>query len=260
VLALYRNPNLNNLHLAAQTSGRTPFVEDLTTGSLNFLTLLVVVVVVVSVAMMGRLAWDRWRKQLPHNVFSFWLFLIGFAFAGLVQYTPVPDSRHIWWGVPLGILVVFGALGRKGLWSPLKNPLSLVIATAAVAAAIAGSAYLGVQRVKSPDWLVTKGMSLGAADMTDLDAAAQLLSRCVGDRSAVFLVANGVWSVFDSKYHSVDAQFVDWGGPLGLEARLKSVDIVVTDNLKDQDFHTVLYDFGFHEFGRGPILTCYRKN
>lgn len=230
LLALFRNPDLPRLYLADQVAGRTSFVDSLTRGSLTLLTLLVAVALLVSMIISIRSIGDLTHRDADRLEALGWLLLVGFGLAGLSQYAPVPDSRHIWWGLPVALLLVTASFGRRRLWTPMRNPLVLVFLAAAVAAPLAAIEYLAVPRVSAPEGTVAAGMLLRPGDSERLIDAFALLERTVGRNSAVFLVADGTWSVFDGQFHADDARFVDWGAPLDLPERLAEANLAVVDS------------------------------
>ena len=259
VLALYRNPGLTSLYLADQVAGRSAFVDSLTRGSLSLLTLLVVVVVVAVLALLVRLTVQRRRNEVASQQLAFWCLLMGFALAGLVQYAPVPDSRHIWWGLPVGLLFLFACWGRRGTWSPLRNPMALVIAGAALAAFFSGRAYLQLERSPSPQDVVTSGMHIVDDELQLLTSTSDFLSLCVADEKALFLVKNGAWSVYDGDYHSIDSHFVKWGDPDPLGLRLTYARTVVIDVTDDDNYADQLQARGFSQTASSTHLSCFKR-
>ena len=257
VLALYRNPSLNRIFLADQRGIRESFVDGLTRGSLVFLTFLCAVVIVVAVIRGVQMATSLTKAGTYRPEPLAWLVVIGFALGGLVQYAPVPDSRHIWWGLPIGMSLVFASLGRSRLWSPTHNPLVLALAAAAVAALISGRAYVVYERVPGPAGSVAAGM-LSQTDVAErIEASVEVLRANVGESEAVFLVAEGAWSVFDSNYHSPDRHFVDWGASFDLEQRLSQVQWAVTDSLSADRFGETLEGTGFRVVDEGGGLQVW---
>ncbi|MDA9863355.1 hypothetical protein N9C58_00105 [bacterium] len=260
LLGLYRNPGLPRLFLADQRGVRDSLTDGLTRSGLVLLTLMVVVVVLVAVFRGVQITYALLqRRSSPEESLS-WLALIGFALASLVQYAPVPDSRHIWWGLPLGMAFVFASLGRSRLWSPTRNPLALPLAAAAVAALFSGKAYLDIDRIPGPAGSVAAGILSQDETAVRADAAFNLLSESIGSSSAIFLVAEGAWSVFDGRYHSTDAYFVDWSALYDLTDRLSAADYVVTDELALERDGPILQELGFRQSSVDGALQVWTRS
>lgn len=259
LFALYRNPGLERSYLADQTGVRESLIDGLTRSGLVLLTLMVAIVLLIATIRACKVAYSLVKEPEQANQALAWLALIGFSMAGLVQYAPVPDSRHIWWGLPLGLLLVFASLGRSQLWSPTRNPLALPLAAAAIAALLSGSSYLEYERVPAPGNSVAAGM-LSEREVSDRTREAfELLEENLGTETAVFLVAEGAWSVFDQSYHSPDAHFVDWGAPVDLMPRLARTRLAVTDDLALASSSVTLEALGFKQVDEGGGLQIWAR-
>lgn len=257
LLGLYRNPGLERIFLADQRGVRESFIDGLTRSSLVLLTLFVAVVLLVATirAIQASLSLIR-RIDSPANAFA-WLTVIAFALGGIVQYAPVPDSRHIWWGLPLGLALIFASFGRSRLWLPTRNPLVLALTAAAVAALLSGRAYLSYERAPGPAGSVAEGILSQAEMASRVKGAIDVLQTNVGSAKAVFLVAEGAWSVFDGSYHSPDAYFVDWGAPFDVTERLSTVEWAVTDDLARDRNSEALHGLGFRQVAEGGGLQVW---
>jgi hypothetical protein len=245
LLVFYRNAALPRIFLAAQRDGRSSFIDGLTRGTLTLLTFLVVVILVIAVVGTIRAVPGFVRGGQTRAWALAWLLMVGFALAGLLQFAPVPDSRHIWWGLPVGLVVLMAAFGRRRTWSPLRNPLSLVLMAAGVAAMLSGPAYLSIPRVPELPGGVASGM-LGPRDEVERTTdIVQMLFSTVGQDHALFLVAQGAWSVFDGSYHSPDEAFVNWGTKVDLAQRISRQTLLVTDMPPQPGVRDALIAMGF---------------
>jgi hypothetical protein len=181
-----------------------------------------------------------------------WVILGGFSVAGLVQIWPVNDTRHYWWGLPIGLIFLvsiptsFSMSG--GLASRTPNPYLFATIASLVIAACTGSGYLAISRQPAPADSPASGMLMGADPSgnqtaqplaADFDALRLSLPT---NRAALFFVDDGVLSVFDGRYRSTDEYFVFWGGPPSLAERLVKLPYLVVDNAQLGQLQTIIMD------------------
>jgi hypothetical protein len=197
-----------------------------------------------------------------------WIMLGGFGVAGLVQVWPVSDSRHYWWGLPLGLLFLFSipdeGVGEHAAALHRFNPYVLGLLPSLLIAGGAGTAYLAVPRQAAPDDSATSGM-LMSADPTNLAMAAEPLDgdfeamhRSVPDgRSTLFYVNDGIFSSFDGHYHSIDPYFVYWGLVPPVRERLADRPFIVVDNEHILGIQAELNDFGYTLVERATTISIF---
>ena len=178
--------------------------------------------------------------RLDRRTATAWLLLAGFALAGLVQIWPVSDTRHYWWGLPIGLLLLFSipsnhSSGERLLFR-IQNPYLLTTIATLVIAAFTGYSYLGVSRQPAPAGSPVSGMLMGvnqAGDQTahplDEDFKTLRLAH-IPYRATLFWVNDGVLSVFDDRYNNSDEYFLYFGGARSLDQRLAKLPYVVVDN------------------------------
>ena len=88
----------------------------------------------------------------------------------------------------------------------------------------------------------------------------QALSRWIGsDVSTIFLVRDGDLSVFDGKFHSLDASFVIWGPVKRFGARVANATGVVLDVDYVSAFQPELLELGFSQVAKTDTISIWRR-
>jgi hypothetical protein len=203
----------------------------------EFLAFFMVVAVVSSLAVcIVGVIWLCRARLSPE--FGGWLLMAGLGLALLTQMVPTWDSRHLWWGLPIGLLVAFSVTDTlTGARTTLGLPLAVPVTVVAVAAVVTAVAYLTFPRVDAPPESIARGMRMTSAESQILaDDQAFLLEQLGLDGTAVFLVDQGHFSVIGGRFASQDRFFVAWGGPPPLPTRLaEGVPVVVEKGLATRD-------------------------
>lgn len=158
-----------------------------------------------------------------------WLFplvLSVFVLAMFTQLVPTWDSRHIWWGLPLGLLLVYCVIDVvQSSQAKTSTPLIAllpIVGFVAVLALIAAPVHLAAPRTQAPADSVAQGMRLGVAEARLLQNEQDFLRKhlTVGQR-AIFITAYGHFSVLGNEFSSADPYFVAWGPVPELATRLR---------------------------------------
>ncbi|MBI5087378.1 MAG: hypothetical protein HZB15_00485, partial [Actinobacteria bacterium] len=204
----------------------------------NYLTLVswsvIVVAPLFAVTCLALMA----ARRLDRRAALSWIVLGGFSVAGLVQIWPVSDTRHYWWGLPIGLMFLFAIpsiAGRDASLAHQPNPYLLVTLMSVVISALTGQGYLAATRQAAPTGSPAEGMLMGpnimgTATARPLALDFELLRATLPPgRRTIFYVNDGIYSVFDGHYHSADAYFVHWGGAPEFEGRLDDLPYVVVD-------------------------------
>lgn len=158
-----------------------------------------------------------------------WLALAGLTVAGLAQVVPTWDVRHVWWGLPLGLLLTFALLQRAQALMPVaRNPLLLPLVVVALIVTPMVVRNLAAPRVAGPPGTIIEGMLVSEASARAIAEDSRLLSEVLtkNDR-AVFLVPDGDSAVLAGEFQSVDPFFVDWGPVPRLSSRLGTLPFIV---------------------------------
>lgn len=189
-----------------------------------FMALVVASVGVLAVRYGG--AWflgNQSRAALP------WALLVALAAAGLTQTAPMWDPRHIWWGLPPGLLLLYALFARvtKRLawWS---HPLLVPLLAASVMSLFSGWNFSRMDRVEGLDGTLTQNMYLKSDMLTTLKDQTRFLGREIPqEANVIFITPDGYLSVIDGTWRSHDAYFVSWGDPPSLPERTENVDFLV---------------------------------
>jgi hypothetical protein len=118
--------------------------------------------------------------------------------SGLTQIYPGHDSRHIWWGLPLGLLLVAWGLRTTARPAATYGPLVIIIALLGVTAVSGYVTSLKAERFSHPSTISSAGfkssIDIAGAQIEDV----KLLERTIGHTiSAIFYVYdNDLTSLF----------------------------------------------------------------
>lgn len=158
-----------------------------------------------------------------------WLALAGLTVATLSQVVPTWDVRHVWWGLPLGLLLTFALLDKaRALIPVVRNPLLIPLVAVALIVTPLVARNLAAPRVPGPPGTIIEGMLVGDARARAMAEDSRLLSEVLpSSERAVFLVPDGDTAVLGGGYQSVDPFFVDWGPVPSLASRLASRPLIV---------------------------------
>lgn len=158
-----------------------------------------------------------------------WGFLIILALAGLSQTVPTWDARHVWWGIPLGVLLISATMQIFLKEAPSEaSPLNIPLFAVALMACFSGWNYHHVARVETTSVYLVQGMRINA-DLSDrlkreLDLQREFIPT---DSNVLYLHPDGYASVIDGSWRSEDRSFVSWGPLTSLTDRLANADVLV---------------------------------
>lgn len=205
-------------------------LAELFSPSNQYLYFFMVLAIVLSV-LMGIIGLFRYvfRKRSAGDLVA-WLLLGGLALSGLTQIIPIFDPKHVWWGAPIGLLLLFSTVSATSqLKRPSGNPLLLPLLATAVMATVSALGYAGQGRVQGQPGTVVEGMLVNKEKSHQIDQDTKFLSQELhGSPSVVYLVRDGDLSILDGKYRSADPYFVDWGNAPRVQSRaVKGNPIVV---------------------------------
>lgn len=183
------------------------------------------------------------------------LVLLIASIAPMTQLLPVIDYHHLWWGSPM---LVFALVNAVSEWNVLKahRTRRLLCATLipflVVSAGAVSQAHISHDRVPGPRASAFEGMMItfpnSVADSPEEFAKLlKLLDQTVIKQGTVFLTNDGVWSIHNKRYNSLDSSFVSWGPSDPLELRLRVADAIVIDLPTYRTIALELQDLGFRE-------------
>ena len=200
---------------------------------LAWLSLFTAVVIAVFVTIFVML-----RKIILDEAF-WWILLAGFTVSGLTQIWPIPDTRHYWWGLPFGIVLLVTLWEKMIQAKPLLlralNPFVLSTVGALFIAIPSANGYLNLPRAQAPAGSPVEGMLLGS-DFWGNDTAAmlnedvQLISRYTSpNQKVLYLTKDGHYASILGRFNSVDALYVSWPSFGNLNSRIPRTEYVVAD-------------------------------
>lgn len=200
-----------------------------TQPNFNYLVLFVALVA-AAVLVLACLAvkWILRTHKLPQLTLR-WAFLAVLALALLVQIVPTWDSRHIWWGIPIGLIFLFGVIAAaappRARWS---HPLLVPLLAICVMAAFSGWNYLRLDRVSASELPILNGMLVNRDLAAGLEEDKRLiLSTTHSKDKVVFLVQDGIYSILVPKLSWVDRDFLGWDYSVPIKERLQGDPVII---------------------------------
>ena len=220
-----------------------------------FMVLSVIVAVLTCIIVTFKLlSGDKSLEQLVP-----WFLLGGLALSGLSQIVPTWDPRHVWWGIPVGLLLLFSIVYSTSNLNKLSgNPLTIPLLLVTGMAVLSGSVYWGSQRVEGQPGTVIEGMLVTKIEFNQINQDTEFLRRyLLGYESIVYLVDDGDLSVLDGRYRSADPYFVDWGGFPSVESRTRTrIPVVVqTSTIGEAKIRELAHSIDYEIIARNPRLV-----
>jgi hypothetical protein len=109
--------------------------------------------------------------------------------AGLTQIYPTHDSRHIWWGIPMGLLAANWGIQRFTRAHSARLPLLMFAVLLATTATTGWRAGIEVERFSHPSTVSSAGFMSSVETVGALKEDVKLLKRTVGhSMPALFFV------------------------------------------------------------------------
>lgn len=203
------------------------------------------------------------RRSTSRGLVLFWA--SGIALVSLSQSFPVPDSRHYFWALASGVLLIPFLVSHIPTW-PRRSLIFGGFAVVAVSGATSLHAtvnYLDTPRIPGSVGAINESMMSspsGTGFLTNFKDSYEFLSSAMPPgASALFLTPDGANAAFDGSYRSADAWFVNWGPVPTLNERLNDVQFVIAEReLSERDLFTLL-DFGFVESASTNRLSVFRR-
>jgi hypothetical protein len=130
------------------------------------------------------------------------------ALVSLVQLYPFIDPNHVWWAIPLPLIVVIGLLTDR-----MNEQWAWVMACVSLLPTILIAIPRAIDYVSEPRSQVQNGVLSGmwapVERMDDIAAADRLLLN-LESRSNRFDCWNGLFAVWSGKYLADSSAFVNW--------------------------------------------------
>jgi len=119
------------------------------------------------------------RRRLDSEVIA--MMIAGaLGLGGLTQVYPTHDSRHIWWGLPLGLLAVAWAVQRSSRSASVGAPLITLVSLLALTAASGWVTEHGVERFNHSSNISSAGFRSSIETVGAQVEDVKLLERTVG--------------------------------------------------------------------------------
>ncbi len=135
-----------------------------------------------------------------------------FVLTGLGETATAPDTRHIWWGLPIGLLLLtHHALGRQPSFVRIGRT---AFAFAALPAAI-GIVYVSMAYLSEPRIMLTegigRGMKVSQVLADEYGSQLELVGLLSANEKAHFSVTDALIAVVDGSFLPRDRHIVSWG-------------------------------------------------
>jgi hypothetical protein len=165
------------------------------------------------------------------------------ALASVGEVLSIADTRHIWWALPIGLLLVVTSV-MKNVGLPRRQMWSLAVAGALIVTAAAASAltYASQSRILIEDG-VAAGMEAQQGVYQRYRVDLQLM-RELGDQPKVFFVVDAMITVMDGRFQDSPA-LVEWGADVRFEDVLEFQRVIVETRLLKPEIEQALAMAGF---------------
>lgn len=224
-------------------------------SALDFLLALQIFVLALALpVIIYRIVFKQDRSHLMFGLLILW----AFAAANAGQTYPLLEMRHIWWGLPISLVLIVGIINRFApLRSFSRNPLLIWSILVAVSSAHLAYQTLRMERVGVQDVAILNGMRLVPEEALAIEQDFHLLEENIGNEPALFFTWFPHYSVLRGNLQSQDPYFVRWGFPVDpLEARIAEGNKIVVQFFPDPS-NEILKSFapGYRVLGRTDRLA-----
>jgi len=202
------------------------------------------------------------RKQISTPALAVVLLALLSAL-GLAEVPPDYNVRHIWWSLPIGLLLLYTVIPIiSTVSSPLGNPLFVPLLVLAAYASTAAWRSLEVVRVSAPAESIAAGMLVRPNVASEIKEDVALLQRTLGPSRALFLSETSDLAVLSGHYSSIDKFFTCHSRMTFSADQLWGVDWVVFESKSTHCpplGEEVVRQDGFAEVGRNSRLRIYSR-
>ena len=150
------------------------------------------------------------RDEMKHEQDGVLLSL--FVLTGLGEAAAAPDTRHIWWGLPIGLLLLTHySLCRQPSYMRIGRSAFGLAALSAVAVIVHVSmAYLSEPRIMLTEG-IGRGMKVSQALADEYGSQHELVGLLFAGEEAHFSVTDALITVVGGSYLPRDRHIVSWG-------------------------------------------------
>ena len=179
----------------------------------NLLTLCLFIGLTFPVIGLLRVSSKARNRMSPKGVGATVLMVYLIALANMAQFFPLADTRHLWWGLPLLLLMGIWGTATVAHTSNLHNflwlpSLAIVILVGSINAVNA----LALSTVTSSPGSIVEGVKTTREVASFLASTSQLLSdHLEPTERAFFATVDGVVAVADGQFRADNLVFVSWG-------------------------------------------------
>jgi len=155
----------------------------------------------------------RTKRELLHSS----KLAIAFGFACLSQTFPISDSYHMWFLSPILISCISILRAEFPILSWQRN-LNIFLVVLMVGLQVQTVINLNKERYSFRNHTLS-GMKSSLATAPDLDETMNQLDRIIQPDSTRFNCPQGIYSVSNGQYNSIDSNFVNWSSKAGTNVK-----------------------------------------
>jgi len=214
LLGVVSNFNITNLHLTFKPLLLNPEYFAITASrkilfTLDFAPLLIF----VSLGLFLIISRYRMKKKLKDSS----KIALAFGFACLSQTFPISDSYHMWFLSPILIscIAILRAEFPALSW---QNNLNIILIVLMAGLQLQTVIDLNKNRYSFKNHTLS-GMKSSLATAPDLDETMNQLDRVIQPGVTRFICPDGIYSVSNGAYNSVDSNFVNWSSGAGTNSK-----------------------------------------
>jgi len=142
---------------------------------------------------------------------------LAFGFACLSQTFPISDSYHMWFLSPILISCISVLRAEFPILGWQRN-LNILLVVLMVGIQVQTVIDLNKQRYSFKNYTLS-GMKSSLATAPDLDETMNQLDRIIQPGSTRFNCPQGIYSVSNGQYNSIDSNFVNWSSKAGTNVK-----------------------------------------
>lgn len=192
-----------------------------------------------------------------------WIAMSMFSFGALAEITPDYTLRHVWWSLPMGLLLLFAAVPKfSGSRQALGNPLIVPLVAIALYSAYIGALNVSATRVEAPAVSLAAGMQVAPRLAREITDDLAILDEHVNAGTAIYLTATSDLAILGGRYTAADPYFTCYGLLPPLSQRVATASAIVVERevgiCPELDV-SQLAEFGFVEVARNERLTIYGR-
>jgi len=214
ILGISSNLSTTNLHLTFKPLLLNPEYFFIT-ASRKILFTLDFAPLLIFLALAFYLIITRYRTKrelLPSTKLAF-----AFGFACLSQTFPISDSYHMWFLSPI-LITCISILRAEFPILRWQGNLNVFLVVLMAGLQVQTAIDLNKERYSFKNYTLS-GMKSSLATAPDLDETMNQLDRIIQPGSTRFNCPQGIYSVSNGQYNSIDSNFVNWSSGAGTNVK-----------------------------------------